>query len=170
MNGKEDVLTVQLLKALKASLLLPKKDAMFRLNRIGMGTTVGYIFILMLIATIPPGIDYALTNHAQITNEISPTVFVLQFFVFYYFIFALLGLIIISLLAAIGTGISWAFHRKLTYRQLWKMSAYATTLPALLFTLAESLKMNYWIIPAVLAILTLVILFRMILIFPRRKH
>lgn len=142
---------------------------MFRLNRIGMGTTVGYIFIIMLIASIPPGIAFALSNNSEITNDISPTVFVLQFTVFYYFIFALMGLIIISILATICTGMAQAFHRKLTYRQLWKMSAYAATLPALLFTLAESLDISSWIVPTVLFLFALFILLRMILIFPRRN-
>lgn len=141
---------------------------MFRLNRMGMGTTVGYVFILMLIASIPPGISFALSNNAEITTNISPTVFVLQFIVFYDFIFALMGLIIISILAAICAGISQALHRKLTYRQLWKMSAYAATLPALLFTLAESLNISSWIVPTVLFLFALYILLRMILIFPRR--
>ncbi|HET7579805.1 MAG TPA: DUF1189 family protein [Bacillales bacterium] len=161
---------MNLLRAFQSSLLLPKKDAMFRLNRMGMGGTIGYLFMLLFIVAIPSGVHFALSDHPGFENRIPPTLFVLQFFVFDYLLFVVGGLIVISVLAAVCLLLSKTVMRKLSYRQLWKISAYATTIPFLLYTLAQSLNWNSPLIPLLLFFLALVILVRMIFIFPRRKR
>jgi hypothetical protein len=161
--------TLNLIKAFKHSLLLPKKDAMFRLNRMKMGNTIGYLFILMFIVSVPGGVKFVLTSHPELGGDIPLTLFVLQFFVFYYLLSVFLGFLAISALALACIWIRISLQRKLTYRQLWKMSAYATTLPLLLYTLALSLNINSWWVPALLFLLSLSILFRMIVIFPKRR-
>lgn len=160
---------MNLWKAFKCSLLLPKRDAMFRLNRMGMGGTVSYLFILVFITCVPKGINTGLSGQSEFGNPVSPTLFILQFFVFYYLLFAFIMLIGLSILAAIGFGISKAIQRKLTYRQLWKMSAYAVTGPLLIYTLAESLAIDTGLIQTLLFLLTIALLFQMIRTFPKRR-
>src|SRR5699024_3943559 len=128
--------------------------------------TVGYIFIWMLIASIPPGVNYALTTKDQ---DMSVTMFMLQFFVFYYAIFALMGSHAISVLAAISLAIGKWLRRKLAYQQLWKMTVFAATIPMMLFTLAEGFHMTHWLVLVILIVLILTILIRMILIFPKQN-
>lgn len=151
------------------SLKLPKKQALFKLNRKGMDTVVFYLFILLLIVSIPSLLDRIDANS---TSDLNMHVFFLliYFFIFYYlplnvFVFALL-----TLIAYIGLGISKLMKRKLRFSILWKMSAFTTTIPFLIYTVIAlffPIRDTY----LVLTILyTLMMLIKMISIYPKRKE
>ncbi|HEX6923583.1 MAG TPA: DUF1189 family protein [Bacillales bacterium] len=157
---------MNLLKTFKLSLQLPKKEALFRLNRMKMSTVMVYLFILMFIASVPGGVKFVLTDHS---TNVPPTLFVLQFFFFYYLLFAFIGLMGLSILALVGLWISKSLRRKLTYRQLWKMSVFSVTIPVFLYTLAESIWPDNGFILIIFFGLALAILTKMIGVFPRRQ-
>ena len=151
------------------SLQLPKKQALFKLNLKGMDTVVFYLFILLLIVSIPSLLDRIDANS---TSDLNMHVFFLliYFFIFYYlplnvFVFALL-----TLIAYIGLGISKLMKRKLRFSILWKMSAFTTTIPFLIYTMIAlffPIRDTY----LVLTILyTLMMLIKMISIYPKRKE
>lgn len=158
---------IQLLKAFKCSIQLPGKRAMFQLNRMKMGGTLLYLFILLFIVTIPGGVRFILSSDSGIGHNVPPTLFVLQYIVFDYLLFVFTGLCTISFVAAICLGISGFMQRKMAYRHLWKLAAYATTVPFLLYAIAIIFNVHSPIIPIVLLLLTLAILTRMISIFPK---
>ncbi|HET7657409.1 MAG TPA: DUF1189 family protein, partial [Bacillales bacterium] len=72
--------------------------------------------------------------------------------------------------AVICMGISEALRRKLAYRYLWKITVYATTIPFLLYGIATALNDHASLLLIGLFILSLAILIRIIVIFPRRNH
>ncbi|HEX7064306.1 MAG TPA: DUF1189 family protein, partial [Bacillales bacterium] len=144
----------------------PKKEPFFRLNRMRMSNAIVYLFCLMFIASIPGGVAFFLSDHPA---DVPPTLFVLQFVFFYYVFFSFFGLLSLSVLALITLWLSKGLQRKLTYRQLWKMSAYAITLPLLLYTLAESLNVNNGFILSFLFLLSLGLVSRLITVFPKRS-
>lgn len=155
-----------LLKAFWNSIQLPKKEAMFALNRTKMGGTLAYLFILFFVISVPEGVRFVLSN-----NQTLPlTLMVLQFIIFGYFLFLFVGMCFISIMAGICMGISVVLKRKLVYRHLWKLAAYAATLPLILYGVATSFSLLSSLIPLGLFLLSLVMLIRMISIFPKRNR
>lgn len=159
---------MNLLKMLILSLKLPQKQAFFQLNRMNMGTTIGYAFSWLFIAIIPSGIRFFLQQSELPTNG-SPTMLALQFFIIYYALFSFLGLIVISITAVIGHGITKLLHRKLRYQQLWKMTVFALTIPMMIFIVIEIFLPNYKIITLPFIVFTLTLLALMARHLPKRK-
>lgn len=116
------------------SIQLPKKQAVFHLNRIGMDITVLYLFLLLIIASIPALIDQIINIDAAAV-DIHPFFWAIYFFIFYYLIFTTIVFIVVSAIAYIATILARIMNRKLRYNIMWKMVAFSTTLPFLLFTL-----------------------------------
>ncbi|HET7658258.1 MAG TPA: hypothetical protein VFK37_08175, partial [Bacillales bacterium] len=94
---------MNLLKTLILSLQLPKKEPFFRLNRMRMSNAIVYLFCLMFIASIPGGMAFFSSDHP---TDVSPTLFVLQFFFFYYVFFVFIGLLGLSALALLALWLS----------------------------------------------------------------
>lgn len=161
---------MNIIEIFKYSVLLPNKKALFRLNRIGMKMIVTYVFILMLIAASPPLTTFIFTGRLPAENDIPPTLFILQFFFFYYLLVVFIGFLGISAIAYIGLWLRKWLQRKLAYQQLWKMSAFAATVPLLLYTLAETLAINHWTVVITFLIVWLAIITKMITAFPRRNE
>ncbi len=146
------------------SLQLPKKEAVFTLNRIGMDTTVFYMFILLFVSSIPTFID-----QLQANERLSSFFFAIFFFIFHYLPVVVIVFVALSILAGILLLITKVAKRKLRFSILWKMSASATTIPLLLFTVISpfySLGTAYLIL-SILFILAIVI--KIIFIYPRRR-
>lgn len=156
------------IRAFLHSIRLPRKKAMFQLNRIGMDVTVIYMFILLAIASIPSLIDSLATSTGSIAEINIFFVFVYFFFVYY---LTLNGIVFVflSLIAFIGTGISKLLRRKIRFAILWKLCAYTTTLPFLLYTILAfflPISQGYlWLLCAY----TFIFLIKMITVFPKRK-
>src|SRR5690625_5228990 len=120
-------------KVFKHSIKLPQKQAVFTLNRIGMDITVLYLFFLLAIASLPALIDQIVMN--ETTFHIHTIFLLIYFFIFYYLILVLIVFSGLSLIAYLGTLFAQLVHRKLRFSILWKMSAFTTTIPIVLFSI-----------------------------------
>jgi hypothetical protein len=159
---------VELMIALKNSLLLPKKSAVFRLNRISMRNTLVYMFFLIFLALLP---DFVIEMFSSISSSQNSgiEVFILQLIVLYPLFCIFLGIVVISLSASIATAIKSLLKRKLAYQQLWKMTVYALTVPLIIYFIISWLNYNHWSIYLLLFVLHYSIMTKMILVYPRRK-
>jgi len=158
----------KLLSAWQQSLKLPQKKAVFALNRIGMDTTVFYLFILIGIASLP-----ALIN--QITADDTSGLYVhfffilIYFFMFNYLISVIIVFILLSIIAYIGLLIARGLKRRLHYSILWKMSAFSTTIPLMLFTIVSFFYELSPVFLTIMIIFSIAMVIRIILIYPRMK-
>lgn len=149
------------------SLQLPKRKAVFTLNRIGMDVVVVYLFIFLAIASIPGLIDQLSSN--QVDIEIHPFFLLIFFFIFYYLIILLVVFTGISIIAYLGTLFATQTNRKLQFGLMWKMTAFATTIPLVAFTILSFFIPLSTIFLSVASIFILLILLKIILIYPKRK-
>lgn len=156
------------IRAFLHSIRLPQKKAMFQLNRIGMDITIVYMFILLAIVSIPSLID-SLTSPTGSIAEMN------AFFIFVYFFMvsylSLIGLVFIflSLIAYIATGIATLLQRKIRFAILWKLCAYTTTIPFLIYTIIAFFFPISQVYLWVLCVYTFFFIIKMITVFPRRK-
>ncbi len=152
----------------KESLKLPRKKALFTLNRTGMDIVVVYLFILLLFVSIPPLIDRI--NDTQIANvQVKQFFRIIYFFIFYYLPLNVIVFSFISGIAYLGKGIAYVLKRKLHYSLLWKMTAYTTTIPFVVYTI---IALFFPISDSILSIgivYTIIILIRLITIYPKRR-
>ena len=150
------------------SIKLPKKKAMFQLNRVGMDIAVIYMFILLGLVSIPSLIEQ-LTASSGLAADLNVIFKLIYFFMFYYLPLTILVFIAISFVAYIGRGITHFMQRKLRYSLLWKMVAFTTTIPFILYIIIA------FIIPVRDAYLLLTFIFsiglllKMISIYPKRR-
>lgn len=151
------------------SLQLPKRKAVFALNRIGMDIVVVYMFIFLAIASIPGLIEQMISSQTDSSATIHPFFLLIFFFIFYYLIVLLIVFTSISIIAYIGTLIAKYTERKLQFGLMWKMTAFATTIPLVLFTILSFFLPLTTIFLSVATIFILFILINIILIYPQRK-
>lgn len=152
--------------SLMNSLRLPKKEAMFHLNRKGITNTIGYLFVLLLLLFLPDMITSIIHLETNVT-EVSRGMYIIQFLVFYPLLIVFLILVGVSILAGGGLLMRKVLSRKLTYQQLWKLTAYASTLPLIL-----SVLLKYLTVPDAFSALIFITIFayymyRMITIYPK---
>lgn len=150
------------------SLSLPKKKSVFRLNRIGMDIVVFYLFILLLIISLPTLVD-VLIHESELTARMNTLFKIIYFFIFSYLPLTISIFLLFSLIAYIGLVISKLMQRKLHYAILWKMSAFVSTIPFLIYTTASLFYPvdDRWILA--LIPYTLLFLVKIISIYPKRK-
>src|SRR5690625_355730 len=114
------------------SIKLPNKKAMFKLNRTGMDIAVVYMFILLLLVSIPSLIE-------RITGVMSMDIelffLIIYFFIFYYLPLTIIVFILLSIIAYAAVGLAKLMKRKLRFSILWKMAAYTSTTPFLVYTM-----------------------------------
>src|SRR5699024_10971025 len=115
------------------SIQLPRKDAMFKLNRTGMDIAVIYMFMLLVFVSIPSLID-RLTATSGPGTDLNLFFLIIYFFIFYYLPMTVIVFLLLSLVAYISTGSAKLMRRKLRFSLLPKMSAYLSTVPCLLYT------------------------------------
>ena len=151
------------------SLKLPQKKSVFYLNRIGMDITVIYMFILLAITSIPALLDQMASNK-QSTLQLHPFFLSIYFFIFYYLVITITVFCIISLIAYVWTFIAKLLQRKLRFAILWKMVAYSTTIPFILFTVISFFYPVSYYFLFITIIYIFIILFKILLIYPRRKR
>ncbi len=150
------------------SLKLPRKQAMFKLNRIGMDMVVIYLFILLFIVSIPAFIQQlGLTE--GLTGRLPFILKIIYFFMFYYLPLTISVFIFISILSYLGIGISKMLKRKLRYQIIWKLLAFTTTVPFLIYTILAviyPISDRYLFLAIIYSTVLLVL---MILKFPKRR-
>ena len=155
-------------KTFLLSIKLPAKQAVFKLNRIAMDITVFYMFILLFIVSIPALIDQ-LTKSTGIGADMNIVFKLIYFFIFYYLPLTIMVFLFITFLAYLFTFIAKLMHRKLKLQVLWKMIAYTTSIPFILYTVVALL---YPITDSYLMyslVWTVLLLFNIIMVYPRRK-
>ncbi|MEN1966552.1 DUF1189 family protein [Lentibacillus sp. N15] len=156
------------LQALRHSIKLPAKEAMFKLNRIGMDITVVYMFILLLIVSMPSLLDRLLTP-----SETGLTVhfffLIMYFFIFYYLPLVIFVFIMLAATAYVGVLISRGLSRKIRFSILWKMCAYTTTIPFIIYTFVALLTpiSDRWL--WLFLVYTVILMVKIITVYPRRK-
>ncbi|SFG17342.1 Protein of unknown function [Halobacillus alkaliphilus] len=150
------------------SVRLPKKEAMFRLNRKGITSTILYLFILMTVLFLPDMIGTIIRLDSNLT-EVSRGLYLVQVFVFYPMLIIFLILVGVSALAGAALLMTNQLDRKLTYQQLWKMTAYAATVPLVLSILLKNTPVPNGISALIFFSLFIYIMFRMIIIYPKKK-
>jgi hypothetical protein len=150
------------------SLQLPRKQAVFKLNRIPMDITVFYMFIMLFIVSIPSLID-RLTETLSIGSNMNIVFKLIYFFMFYYLPLTIMVFLLITFLAYLFTWIAKGMHRKLKLQILWKMIAYTTTIPFILYTVIAiifSISDSYLLLSI---LFTIVLLIKIIMVYPKRE-
>lgn len=145
------------------SLQLPKRQAVFTLNRIGMDIVVIYMFIILFISSIPTYI-----NQLEVNERLSTFFFSMFFFIFHYLPVVIIVFVTLSIIAWILLLLTKLVKRRLRFSILWKMTASATTIPLILFTIVSlfyELSTGYLMLSIVFIFL---IVTKIIFIYPRR--
>ncbi|MRG85713.1 DUF1189 family protein [Salinibacillus xinjiangensis] len=153
--------------SLKNSFLLPKKEALFRLNRVSMRNTITYIVILLFLLFLPDVIQSVI--HFEGNTDIPRSMYILQLVVMYPFLIIFLSVAGISLLALGSYLLKMIFNRKLIYQQLWKMTTFALTIPLILYTLLKHNVGTNGLVNVIPIIILYVLIGKMITVFPKRK-
>ncbi len=156
------------LYAARESLKLPSKQALFKLNRLGMDIVVIYMFILIFVFSIPSLIEQLLAP-SGLGSYLNIIFLIIYFFFFYYLPMTVFVFALISMIAYIGKGLAKMMNRKLHYSLLWKMCAFSTTAPLLIFTIVSVIfPLNMFMLGIILIYISL-LLIKMITIYPKRK-
>ena len=156
------------LRTFMESIKLPNKKALFKLNRTGMDIVVIYVFIILLFVSVPALIDQ-LTTASGPSEDMNLLFLIIFFFIFYYLPMNILVFILLSIIAYISTKIATLMGRKLRFQILWKMSAFTATTPFMIYTI---IALFFPISDSFLwlsLLYTLIILIKMISIYPKRK-
>ncbi|QTM98823.1 DUF1189 domain-containing protein [Sediminibacillus dalangtanensis] len=159
---------MELIKIFKHSIALPKKQAVFWLNRVSMRDTLVYIFLLIFVLYLPEGYALAFQKNLLLDSDLR-SVFILQSITFYPMYVIFTGLVVISALAAGALLMARLLHRKLAFQHLWKMTAFALTLPLIIYT---AIKLTGWgngYLVLLLLVGLYLILYKMITVYPKRK-
>lgn len=150
------------------SLKLPNKQAMFKLNRTGMDRTIIYMFILLFIVSLPILVEQ-ITSTSGLVSSMNLVFLIIYFFMFSYLPLTIIFFILLSIVAYLGTLIAKSLHRRLRFSLLWKMSAYLTTIPLLIYAFITAfIEVNdhfLWLI----LLYVLILLVKVITVYPKRK-
>lgn len=158
---------MQLLNIFKQSIVLPKKEALFVLNRVSMRDTLTYIITLMFLLFIPEVVLMLVNLEA---NQSNLSTYILQLIVFYPFFIVFFAISAVSLLAAISLVMKYWLKRKLLYQQLWKMTSFSLTLPLILYTILRYLSVGYLITNLLPLLLLYFLIYKMIVVYPKRRN
>jgi len=150
------------------SIKLPQKKAMFTLNRTGMDIAVVYMFILLFIVSIPSLIDRINSLHT-LSVDVELFFLFIYFFMFYYLPLTIIVFILLSIIAAIAVGLAKLMKRKLRFSILWKMAAYTTTVPFIIYTMFALIFSIDDVFLWFSLLYTLIALIKMISVYPKRR-
>ncbi|UFU01204.1 DUF1189 domain-containing protein [Radiobacillus kanasensis] len=159
---------MQFIYILKNSLLLPRKEALFRLNRVSMRNTIVYIFFLMLLLHLPDIVGALMTidENAEIPKEI----FILNLIVSYPLLLILSTFLGVSILAAISLLLIIFLKRKLAYHYLWKITTYALTIPYMIYKLLlNNLELTGYLAEVISLSILYYIMYKIITIYPKKE-
>ncbi|NWO13096.1 MAG: DUF1189 family protein [Virgibacillus sp.] len=151
------------------SIKLPKKNAIFQLNRIGMDIAVIYMLILILLVSIPSFLQYTLSTGDGVAAQLNAFFKIIYFFIFHYLPLSIIIFILLSIIAGIGTLIAKFMDRKLKFSILWKMTVFTTSVPFLLYTIVGiffPLQDNFLFLFCAYSLLFLVLI---ISVYPKRR-
>lgn len=151
------------------SLKLPNKQAMFKLNRTGMDRTIIYMFILLFIVSLPILVEQ-ITSTSGFVSNMNLLFLIIYFFMFSYLPLTIIFFILLSIIAYLGTLIAKFSYRRLRFSLLWKMSAYLTTIPLLIYAfMSFFIDINDYFLWFIL-LYVLILLIKVITVYPKRKQ
>ena len=150
------------------SLKLPSKKAMFKLNRISMDYVVFYLFFLIAIMLIPR-LVVQLKVSDGLVDRLPIILKLVYFFMFNYLPLTIAVFIFITILAYIGVFIAKLLNRKLRLQIVWKLIAFTTTIPFLLYMLLSAFYPISDVYLLFAMLYSLILLTLMILKFPQRR-
>src|SRR5690625_2753393 len=87
------------------SIQLPRKDAMFKLNRTGMDIAAIYMFLLLVFVSIPSLID-RLTATSGPGADLNLFCLIIYFFIFFYLSMTVIGFFLLSVIYYLCLGIA----------------------------------------------------------------
>ncbi|WP_066191675.1 hypothetical protein [Gracilibacillus timonensis] len=157
---------MKLFNILGKSAALPKKKALFALNRVSMRDTLVYLFLLFFIAFLPNVISLILRFEAGV-SQASYSQYLLQIIVFYPFSIMFLVIVSVSILALGGWLCRLYLHRRLAYQQLWKMTGFALLWPLVFYKGLAVWLPNLAFIGGLL--LLYILLIQMIRVYPAKR-
>src|SRR5699024_98723 len=103
-------------------------------------------------------------------ERLSTFFFSIFFFIFHYLPVVIIVFVALSILAWLTVLITKVAKRKLRFSILWKMAASATTIPLLIFTIVSFFYHLDKLYLAISIIFILLIVTRVIFLYPRRRH
>src|SRR5690625_1382800 len=121
------------------SIKLPKKKSVFEFNRIIMNIVVVYMYILLTLVSLH-SLFYQMSNSSELSVKIGSFFYLIYFFIFHYLVIVVLVFIVISIIAYLASLFTKISGRRLHYSILWKMTAFSTTLPFLVYTILADRK------------------------------
>lgn len=160
---------VNLVFILKKSLLLPKKKALFELNRVNMRDTLSYTVCLMSLLFLPDIIKMIM-NADQVYKGSLYSAYIIQILVFYPFLILFFAVAGISILTFFSTIITKLVKRKLAYHYLWKITSYALTYPVLIYTVLKLFHIDHVVLNQIPLINLFFITYKIILVYPKRSN
>src|SRR5699024_5797819 len=151
------------------SIKLSKKKSVFKLNRISMDIVVVYMFILLALVSLP-SLFYQMSNSSELSVKIGSFFYLIYFFIFHYLVIVVLVFIVLSIIAYLSSLFTKFSFRRLHYSLLWKMTAFSTTLLFLFYTILAFFYniINYFLFFSFFSMSFL--LYKIITIYPKRKH
>src|SRR5699024_8037247 len=139
----------------------------FYLNRIVLYYSFFFLFIIIAIASIPNLIEQLLTT--EFSAQIHPFFLAIYFFIFNYLVLLVMIFSLLSLFAYIMTLLAKMLQRKLLFSLLWKMSAFALTIPLIIFTVLSYFYPLTYIFVSLAVVYMTFVLVKVILIYPKRR-
>ncbi|GGA70273.1 hypothetical protein [Ornithinibacillus halotolerans] len=150
------------------SVQLPTKNAVFKLNRIPMDITVFYMFFMLFIISIPSLINQ-LTRSSGLGSDMNIVFKLIYFFIFNYLPLTIIVFLLITFVAYLFTWIAKVMQRKLKLQIIWKMIAYTTTIPFIIYTVVALLFQVNDTYLLLSAFFSSALLIRIISIYPKRR-
>lgn len=149
------------------SLKLPSKQAVFKLNRVPMDITVFYMFIMLFFISIPSLIQQ-LTKTSGLGSDMNIVFKLIYFFIFNYLPLTIMIFLLITAFAYLFTWIAKVMKRKLKLQILWKMFAYSTSIPFLLYTVIALFFPISDVFLLITILYTSIMVFQVIRVYPKR--
>ncbi|PLR95532.1 DUF1189 family protein [Bacillus sp. T33-2] len=150
---------------LKDCLLFPKKEAVVRLNKLDMKSTIIYFFILMIVMLLPVEIRLLFEgNQGNNSLYITQVLILSPLFMFFY------GLAGITFLEGCSLVLSRLLQRKLKFQLLWKMNIFALTKPVIAGVLAQFIIGSSPVVTLIVFIILAVSIVRMVCVYPKSRE
>ncbi|RPF55448.1 DUF1189 family protein [Aquisalibacillus elongatus] len=157
---------MNIINILKNSFQLPHKQALFRLNRMNMRDTLVYINLLFFILFLPDAVNFVL-NIIDANGSIPDVVYIQVIF-----LYPALTIFITTISVTGLSGIAYLMRtwlsRKLAFHQLWKMTAFALTVPIIVYLMFKLINQDSLILVS-LAI-WLWFIYKMITVYPKKAQ
>ncbi|UTR07373.1 hypothetical protein MM326_04900 [Alkalihalobacillus sp. LMS6] len=154
----------------KLSVQLPKKKAVFQLNRTRIGVPFFYVGIWLVFICIPLSVQ-SYWNAEGVLGELAVPIYFVYFLFVFFPIFAGAIYFLLAAIAAIALTLAKLLERKLTFLMMFKLASFAATFPLIgygVFLFIDEGIATLWIWPSVAFLFF--VLVRSIFHYPKQKN